>query len=202
METWLKSLNKGVRWGGGGDFYSIKFGRWIILQIRELMIKICVLEKRIHPIPLLDFGGHLCSLCYCLLDQTAHCVTDITKIRPTNFLLFSGYETPNSKITCTAWTHVRSYHDGCQFWGDFGFWRLCLKIKYQCVNILSFLNETLPMVIYCFVSVSEAEGILSWELSFDLVLSYHAVHRVHSAGVGRKLMTHHHPQTLLPVAVN
>ena len=61
---------------------------------------------------------------------------------------------------------VRSYHDGCQFWGDFGFWWLCLKINYQCVNILSFLNETLPLVIYYFVSVCEAEGILSWELSF------------------------------------
>ena len=153
------------------------------------MIKICVFEKPIQPIPLLDFGGHVCSLC-CPLDQSAHRVTDKTKFRPTNFLLFSGYETPNGTITCTAWKHVRSYHDGCQFWGDFGFWRLCLKINYQCVNILSFLNETLPLVIYHFVFVCEAEGMLSWELSFGV------------AGVGRKLMTHHQPQTLLPVEVN
>ena len=85
--------------GGGGTFYSIKFGRWIIM----------------------DFGGHVCSVC-CPFDQTAHRVTDKTKFLPTNFLLFSGYETPN--ITCTAWKHVRSYHDGCQFWGNFGFYLL------------------------------------------------------------------------------
>ena len=158
------------------------------------MIKICVFEKRIQPIPLLDFGSFCCPL-----DQTAHCVTDKTIFRPSNFLLFSGYETSNSTITCTAWTHIRSYHHRCQLWGDFGFWRLCLKINYQFVNILSYLNETLPFDIDCFVSVCETEDISSWALSFGGVISHHAVHH---AGVGRKLMTHHHLQTLLPVAAS
>ena len=140
--------------------------------------------RKAYPIdlPMLDFGRHFCLLC-CPLDQNAHCVTDITKFRPTNYLLFSGYETPNSTITCTAWTHIRSYHDGCQFWDEFGFWRLFLKINYQCVNILAFFNETLPLVIYCFVCVCKAEGISSWELSFGVVLSHHAVHSVHPLGL-------------------
>ena len=77
---------------------------------------------------ILDFGGNLCSLC-CPLDRTANCVTDKTKFRPTNFILFSGYETPNSTITCTAWTYVRSFRDGCQFCGDSTvvFWKLIIN---------------------------------------------------------------------------
>ena len=42
---------------------------------------------------------------------------------------------------------------------DFGGY--VLKVNYQCVNILSFLTETLPLVIYYFVSVCGADGILS-----------------------------------------
>ena len=58
---------------------------------------------------MLDFGGHWCSLCY-PLDRTTNCVTDIKKFRPTKFLWFSRYGTPNCTITYnTALTHVRSY---------------------------------------------------------------------------------------------
>ena len=127
------------------------------------MIEICVFKKPIQPTPLLILVG-MCVHFAALLTKLPIVSLTKTKFRPTNFLPFSGYETPNSTTTCTAWKHVRSYHDGVPVLRRF--WRLCLKINYQCVNILSFLNETLPLVIYYFVSVSEAEGILSWKQSF------------------------------------
>ena len=140
-----------VGWGRCGCW-----GRWIIMHFSELMNQNLRVRKSYSACWI--FGGHVCSIC-CPLDKTAHRVTDKTKFRPTNFLLFSGYETPNGTITCTAWKH-----DGCQFWGDFGFWRLCFKINYQCVNILWFLNETLPLVIYYFVShaSSTPNAVTSW----------------------------------------
>ena len=163
METWFKSLNKGMvvvgggvvveggggvgvggggvggggggGWGWGGRGWGGKGWGWCGGGGGGggVFIQIWMMN---HPAEL-DFGGHLCSLC-CPLDQTA----------------------------------------------------------------LSFLNETLPLVINCFISVCEAEGISSWELSFGVVQSHNVVRRVHPAGVGRKLVKHHHPQTQLPVAVN
>ena len=126
-------------------------------------------------------GGHLCSLC-CPVDRIANCVTDKAKFRPKKFLLFSGCQTPNS----TAWTHVGSFSQQVSVLWPFS--GCILKISFQCINILSFFNEMLPvpLIIYCFGSVCEAGDILSLDLSFGVVLSHLTVHRaVHHNGVGR-----------------
>ena len=50
---------------------------------------------------------------------------------------------------------------GVSFEANLDFGGCVLKISYQCVNIPACFNDMIPLVIYCFVYVYEAEGILS-----------------------------------------
>ena len=133
-------------------------------------------------IPMLDFGRHFCLL-YFPLAQNAHCVTDITKFRPTNFFYFQDMKHPTAQSHALHEHTLEDITTGVSFEANLDFGGCVLKINYQCVNILAFFNETLPLVIYCFVYVCKTEGILSWELSFGVVQSHHAVHSVHPLGL-------------------